>query len=271
MRRLALPLATVLVAGMVLTSAGVASAGTPPGHVRPTITATQATFAIPSSPTGVWQMTLNTKNSTPNQRLGKTTGTSGTLTLPVPQTATCDFQVDVKVQKNGTGLFHFYSGVVAVVPGCGVPCPQGTKANFRWHYSANGSAGSWSGTQSAVCPNSLTMGPQAMEGDLKVSPGTTLKVGYDFTVPGNSASFSVTVSNPQVVFVVACVSGATPSASTFTVAMPTQSYGVTNSQWYPSGDQSSPLVYQGSTAVPDLCGGGQLRLNQGGTFTATVG
>src|ERR1700730_19012487 len=23
------------------------------------------------------------------------------------------------------------------------PCPQGTKANFRWHYSADGSAGGW--------------------------------------------------------------------------------------------------------------------------------
>jgi hypothetical protein len=45
---------------------------------------------------------------------------------------------------------------------------------------------------------------------------------------------------------------------------------VTSDQWYPSGDQSSPLVYQGSIAVPDLCFGGQLRLNQGGTFTATV-
>jgi len=109
-----------------------------------------------------------------------------------------------------------------------------------------------------------------MEGDLKVSPGTTLKAGYDFTVPGNHASFSLTVSNPHVVFAVACVSGATPSASTFTVVMPTQTYAVTSDQWYPSGDQSSPLVYQGSIAVPDLCGGGQLRLNQGGTFTATV-
>ena len=57
-------------------------------------------------------------------------------------------------------------------------CPPGTTASFRWHYSANGSAGSWSGTQ--------------------------------------------------------------------------------------------PAVYQGSIAVPDLCGGGQLRLNQGGTFTANV-
>lgn len=40
---------------------------------------------------------------------------------------------------------------------------------------------------------------------------------------------------------------------------------------YPSGDQSSLLAYQGSIAVPDLCGGGQLRLDQGGTFTASVG
>jgi hypothetical protein len=138
----------------------------------------------------------------------------------VPQTANCSFQADVKVQIGGVGDFIGYSSAKAVVPGCGAPCPQGTKANFRWHYSANGSAGSWSGTKTAVCPAPLTMGPQAMEGDLKVAPGTTLKVGYDFTVPGNHASFSLTVSNPQVVFAVACVSGATPSASTFTVAMP---------------------------------------------------
>lgn len=52
--------------------------------------------------------------------------------------------------------------------------------------------------------------------------------------------------------------------------MPTQTYAVTNDQWYPSGDQHSPLVYQGSITVPDLCGGGQLRLNQGGTFSAAV-
>lgn len=150
------------------------------------------------------------------------------------------------------------------------PCPAGTKANFRWHYSANGSSGSWSGTKTATCPSWLTEGPQAMEGDLKVSPGTTLKVGYDFTVPGNHASFPLTVGMPQVVFAVHCVSGATPSASTFTVSMPTQTYSVTNDQWYPSGDQSSPLVYQGSIAVPNLCGGGELRLDQGGTFTARV-
>ena len=51
MRRLVLSLATVLVAGgAVLGVAGVASAGS---HVKPVITATQVSFTIPASPTGV--------------------------------------------------------------------------------------------------------------------------------------------------------------------------------------------------------------------------
>jgi len=52
--------------------------------------------------------------------------------------------------------------------------------------------------------------------------------------------------------------------------MPDQSYSVTNSQWYPSGDQSSTLICQGFIGVPGLCGGGQLRPDQGGTFTASL-
>jgi hypothetical protein len=163
----------------------------------------------------------------------------------------------------------FSNSASQVLSGCGAPCPA-NKVNFRWHYSANGSSGSWSGTKTVVCPGSLTMGPQAMEGDLKVSPGTTLKAGYDFTAPGNHSSFSLTVNSPQVVFAVSCVSGATPSSPTLTVSMPTTTYTVVDSQWIPSGDQSSPLVYQGSVTVPDLCAGGQLRLNHGGIFTASV-
>jgi hypothetical protein len=114
------------------------------------------------------------------------------------------------------------------------------------------------------------MGPQAMEGDLKVAPLTTLYVGYDFTLPGNHSPFSTAVGGAQVVFQAKCVSGLAPSASSFTVTMPDQTYSVTDQNWYPSGDQHSPLVYQGSIAVPDLCGGGQVRLNKGGTFTASV-
>ncbi len=155
--------------------------------------------------------------------------------------------------------------------GCTQPqCPPGTSANFRWHYSANGTAGSWSGTKSAGCPSAISMGPQAMEGDLKLAPGTVINVGYDFTLPGNKSTLTLPVANPKVIFTARCVSGATPSAATFTVTMPTATYTVTDSNWYPSGDQHSSLVYQGSATVPDLCGGGQVRLDKGGTFTATL-
>src|SRR5215469_15462792 len=131
MRRLTLFLATALVVGTVISSAGIASAGT---RVPPVITATQVTFTIPSQPAGVWQLNLFTKHQTPPQNLGSTTGTSGTLSLPVPQTATCDFQADVKVQIGGMGPFVFWSGVIAVVPGCG---QSGTGQRFTPGYWKN--------------------------------------------------------------------------------------------------------------------------------------
>jgi hypothetical protein len=52
--------------------------------------------------------------------------------------------------------------------------------------------------------------------------------------------------------------------------MPNQSYAVTNKDWYPSGDQHSSLVYQGTITMPDLCGGGRVRLDKGGTFSADI-
>jgi len=166
------------------------------------------------------------------------------------------------------GTYQPLTGQSSCIP---VPCPQGTKANFRWHYSANGSSGSWSGTKTQTCSGSFSMGPQAMEGNLQVAPGATLRAGYDFTLPGNKNSLTMTVSAAQVTFAVACVSGATPSSPTLTVTLTDQTYQITNDQWYPSGDQSSPLVYQGSVTVPDLCGGGTISLAKGGTFTATLG
>lgn len=147
-------------------------------------------------------------------------------------------------------------------------CPPSKKLNFRWHYSANGTSGSWSGTKSAFCPQPISQGPQAMEGNLQVSPGAILKAGYSFTSPGNSSSFFVTVSNAKVTFPYTCVNGG--AGGTLRVTMPDKTYNVTNSQWYPSGDQHSPLVYQGQITVPNACGGGKLRFQKGGTFTANV-
>jgi hypothetical protein len=197
------------------------------------------------------------------------TGSSATDTIPItvgPGTHTVTASATWSVDGGG----HAFAS--KQVSGCGpqTQCPPGTSANFRWHYSANGSSGSWSGTKSAGCPSTLSTGPQAMEGDLKLAPGTVLLAGYDFTLPGNKATLTLTVNDPSVVFIVHCVSGAAPSAATFTVSMPTATYTVTNSDWYPSGDQHSSLVYQGSAAVPNLCGGGQVRLDKGGTFTATL-
>ena len=114
------------------------------------------------------------------------------------------------------------------------------------------------------------MGPQAMEGDLKLVPGAMLKAGYDFAIPGNRTTLALTVNMPQVTFTLRCVSGASPSQSTLTLPMSTTTYTIGDSAWHPSGDQHSPLVYQGSAAVPNVCGGGQVRLDKGGTFTAAV-
>ena len=127
MRRFALSLATVLVAGSVMSMAGVASAGT---HAKPVITATQVSFTIPSSPAGVWRLVLTTYPP-PTQKLGMTLAESGTLTLPVPQTDTCSFQADVKVQVGGVGDFVMYSSSKAVVPGCG---QSGTGQRFTPGY-----------------------------------------------------------------------------------------------------------------------------------------
>jgi hypothetical protein len=153
--------------------------------------------------------------------------------------------------------------------GCTPPCT--TSIHVRWHYSADGSSGSWSATTGFACPGTVKMGPQAMEGSLQVAPGATLKAGYDFTIPGNNNSVFVTFTNPAVTFNVKCANGLTPTVPTVTVSMPTQVYDSTNGgNWYPSGDQSSSLVFQGSVAVPDLCNGGNVSFQNGGTFTADI-
>jgi hypothetical protein len=115
------------------------------------------------------------------------------------------------------------------------------------------------------------MGPQAMEGALHLTPGTTIKAGYDFTLPGNHNSLYLHVTSAKLTFTgVRCTSNATPSATSFTLYFPTQAYQVTDDQWYPSGDQHSSLVYQGQTSVPNLCDGAALDLSHGATFTADL-
>jgi len=165
----------------------------------------------------------------------------------------------------------YAAAAVALHPRVFVPCPSGQRTTVRWHYSAGGSPGGWSTTKRTNCTDgSVAFAQQAMEGDLQVGPGSTVSAGYDFTLPANTASYTVVVQAASVVLSARCASGAKPSQPTFTVSIPDRSYAVTGSSWYPSADQHSSLVYQGSVVVPDLCAGGKVRLDMGGRLTATV-
>lgn len=110
----------------------------------------------------------------------------------------------------------------------------------------------------------------SMEGNLPIHPGDTLKAGYDFTVPGGPpAADTVSVTNGTVVVYAQCQNG---TSSPLTISLPNQSYTVPQGDggdWFPSGDQQSSLVYQGSITVPStFCGGQQGHAPQGATFTA---
>jgi subtilisin family serine protease len=111
----------------------------------------------------------------------------------------------------------------------------------------------------------------AMEGNLQVSPGATLQVGYGFTMSGKHPAAAVSFPSAQVTFNAGCVSGS--GGGVITVPLGEGPYTDPKddgSDWFPSGDQSSSASYEGSVSVPDLCGGGQLSLQRGGTFTATL-
>jgi len=144
--------------------------------------------------------------------------------------------------------------------------------NMRWHYSAGGS-GSWSATKTVPCTGTITFAQQGMEGDLKVKAGTPFKAGYDFTIPGKHPLTNVLISGATIDFAYTCPNGG-GSSGDWIVSIPDSGAiadPANSSGWYPSGDQSSTLVYQLQTTVPTtLCGSQTVRIQKGGTFTAHV-
>jgi hypothetical protein len=99
--------------------------------------------------------------------------------------------------------------------------------------------------------------------------GDTLKAGFDFTIPGSHPTDTVSLTSSRVTLPVQCPDG---SSTTLIVPIPNQSITVpaNNSQWFPSGNQSSPLVYQGSITVPTICGGATGHAPQGATFSTSL-
>jgi hypothetical protein len=116
----------------------------------------------------------------------------------------------------------------------------------------------------------IVMGPQDMEGDQKLAPGTVLEVGYDFTMPGNHPAATVSFVDASVSYQATCVTGSGGGNFTVPIADLTYSDPVNSTAWYATGDQHNAAAYQGSITLPNLCNGGLVRLQQGGTFTAGI-
>jgi hypothetical protein len=121
--------------------------------------------------------------------------------------------------------------------------------------------------------NNISMGPQAMEGDLKLSPGNALEGGFDFKIQ-NGVGGTVSFVGAKLTFAnISCDNGATPTQTTIVLDMgsPTYTVPVGNSDWQPSGDQhNSSTLQSGIFVIPDICSGGKVRLNHGATFTADL-
>jgi len=107
-----------------------------------------------------------------------------------------------------------------------------------------------------------------MEGNLPIPAGSTVRAGYDFTMPGNHPDAHVTFMNGSVTVHVTCPDN---SVHPLTISLPTQTHDdpLNSNAWYPSGDQSKPSVYQGSL-VSKVCGTQTGHAPQGATFTAEV-
>src|SRR5258708_11108958 len=107
-----------------------------------------------------------------------------------------------------------------------------------------------------------------MEGNLQIHPGDPLRAGFDFTMPGSHPTATASIYNASVSLLVKCSDGSTPALA---IDLPAQTIidPAGSPSWYPSGDQSSSLVYQGTLTAPDLCGGGIMNDATGAAFTAT--
>jgi hypothetical protein len=111
----------------------------------------------------------------------------------------------------------------------------------------------------------------SMEGATKASPGDWISAGYSFTMPGSHPAADVSMVGGSVRVHYQC---ATDNAITGDIAIAladaTLSVASNDGRWYPSDKQQVAAVYQGAAMAPDVCGGGQLDLRAGATFTIDV-
>jgi len=107
----------------------------------------------------------------------------------------------------------------------------------------------------AALPAMATTGTWSQSLAVTIAPGTTLRAGYDVSMPGGHPAATLTVAGGSVTVKAKCPDG---TQTHLAVSLPQQSYGIPagSNVWFPSGDSSSAATYQGSVAVPwQFCGG----------------
>jgi hypothetical protein len=108
-----------------------------------------------------------------------------------------------------------------------------------------------------------------MEGPITVSPGDTVRAGWDLSMPGAHPAATVIISGTGAGVSVACPDGHIQWVG---MGIPNQSITIAagDASWHPSADSSSPTVWQGSAVAPrGLCNGGAGRAH-GAVLVANV-
>ena len=103
-------------------------------------------------------------------------------------------------------------------------------------------------TAQPVLANPMSIGPQAMEGNVNVKPGDFIAAGYFLDVPGSHLAVTVQLANAQVAFVVSCVTGSGGGSIIIPLAPGPYNIPQNSDAVFPTNDQSSPASYQGSIA-----------------------
>jgi hypothetical protein len=109
-----------------------------------------------------------------------------------------------------------------------------------------------------------------MEGTITVSPGDTVRTGWDLSMPGAHPAATVTVSSAGAGVSVSCPDGQTQWVG---MSLPNQAFTIAagDNSWHPSPDSSNPAVWQGSTVAPKgLCNGSAGRSTQGAVLVANL-
>jgi hypothetical protein len=108
----------------------------------------------------------------------------------------------------------------------------------------------------------------AMEGNLRISHGDTVRAGFDFTMPESHPVATVSITGSVTIFYT-CPD---KRSGSFTIPVSGTYTDPENDRanWFPSSSQSIPSVYQGSTIAPNVCSGQPYHAPLGATFAANV-